>query len=192
MFTASGYPRPSYLLGCRCVFTPARHSILFQQSTQLRHVICKVIGVDCFCLRAEVRCMRSQFTTPMADSAAALKTAPKTAPKNDDGNDARAIAVQAKPAQPIAAYEAGEAAGASAKYREKWAAVLSLPCDLTVELPVPGFKVGDLFRLQAKTILESQWHAGEDVPLRVGGQLIGWGEFEVVGNHLAVRITELR
>jgi len=133
----------------------------------------------------------------MADSAAALKTATKTAPetasKKDDGNDTRATAVQAKPAQPIAAHEAvGEAAGGSSKYREKWAAVLSLPCDLTVELPVPGFKVGDLFRLQAKTILESHWHAGEDVPLRVGRQLIGWGEFEVVGNHLAVRITELR
>ncbi|HEX5433940.1 MAG TPA: FliM/FliN family flagellar motor C-terminal domain-containing protein [Candidatus Angelobacter sp.] len=114
-------------------------------------------------------------------------------PKKNDGNDVHAAAVQAKPAQAIAAHEdAGEAAGGPAKYWEKWAAVLCLPCDLTVELPVPGFKVGDLFRLQAKTVLESHWHAGEDVPLRVGGQLIGWGEFEVVGNHLAVRITELR
>lgn len=128
----------------------------------------------------------------MADSAAAPKAVPRTVAKNDDGNAGRATAIQEKPAQKISTQETGELASGPAKHPEKWAAVLSLPCELTVELPIPGFKVADLFRLQARTILESQWHAGEDVPLRVGGQLIGWGEFEVVNNHLAVRITELR
>ena len=129
----------------------------------------------------------------MADSAAAPKAAPKTVPKNDDGNAVRATAIQEKPAQKVSGHESGgEPDSGPAKHPEKWAAVLPLPCELTVELPIPGFKVADLFRLQTRTILESQWHAGEDVPLRVGGQLIGWGEFEVVNNHLAVRITELR
>jgi flagellar motor switch/type III secretory pathway protein FliN len=30
-----------------------------------------------------------------------------------------------------------------------------------------------------------------DVPLRVNGNVIGWSEFEVVGDTLAVRLTEL-
>jgi flagellar motor switch/type III secretory pathway protein FliN len=75
---------------------------------------------------------------------------------------------------------------------EKWTRVLALPGELTVELPLPGFRVADLVRLRPQMVVDSRWHAGEDVPLRVNGQLVAWGEFEVVSNRLAVRITELR
>jgi flagellar motor switch/type III secretory pathway protein FliN len=72
-----------------------------------------------------------------------------------------------------------------------WAHVLKLPCGLSVDLPLPGFKVGDLLRLQRQSVIDSHWHVGADVPLRLNGELIAHGEFEVVGNRLAVRITEL-
>jgi flagellar motor switch/type III secretory pathway protein FliN len=32
---------------------------------------------------------------------------------------------------------------------------------------------------------------GSDIPLLVNGQLIAWGELEVAGNRLVLRLTEL-
>jgi flagellar motor switch/type III secretory pathway protein FliN len=72
-----------------------------------------------------------------------------------------------------------------------WVHVLDLLCELSIVLPMPGFKLGDLLRLQDKSIVDSHWAIGSDVPVRVNGELIAWSEFEVVGENLAVRITEL-
>jgi len=65
-----------------------------------------------------------------------------------------------------------------------------LPCTLTLELPVVHFAVGDLLSLQKGSIVETACHHTSDVPLRVNQLLVGWTEFEVVGDRLAVRITE--
>ena len=72
-----------------------------------------------------------------------------------------------------------------------WAHVLLLPCRLTVDLRMPGFTVADAVRLRRSAVINSRWRVGDDVPLRLNGELIARGEFEVVGNHLAVRLTEL-
>lgn len=66
-----------------------------------------------------------------------------------------------------------------------------LPCTLSLEIPVSQFTIGDLLRLQKGSIVETAAHYASDVPVRVNGLLIGWTEFEVIGNRLAVRITEL-
>jgi flagellar motor switch/type III secretory pathway protein FliN len=73
----------------------------------------------------------------------------------------------------------------------RWRPVLGLPCELTVELPLPGFMIADLLKLGVGSVIDAHWRVGQDVPLRLNGTLIGWSEFEVVGNHLAVRLTEL-
>ena len=65
-----------------------------------------------------------------------------------------------------------------------------LPCTLTLELPVVHFTIGDLLSLQKGSFVETACHHTSDVPLRVNKMLIGWTEFEVVGDRLAVRITE--
>jgi flagellar motor switch/type III secretory pathway protein FliN len=65
-----------------------------------------------------------------------------------------------------------------------------LPCQLTLEIPVTGFSVGDLLCLKKGSIVETACHYASDVPLRANGLLIGWTEFEVIGVRLAVRITE--
>jgi flagellar motor switch protein FliN/FliY len=62
---------------------------------------------------------------------------------------------------------------------------------MTVEIPMPNFTVGDLVRLTPGRIIASRWTVGQDVPLRINGELIAWSEFEVVQNRLAVRLTEL-
>ena len=73
----------------------------------------------------------------------------------------------------------------------RWRPVLGQPCQLTVELPMPNFRVSDLLQLRVGSVIGTHWHASRDVPLRINGTLIGWSEFEVVGNRLAVRVTEL-
>jgi flagellar motor switch/type III secretory pathway protein FliN len=74
---------------------------------------------------------------------------------------------------------------------DTWAQVLLLPCRLTVDVPLPGFTVADALRLQPSSVINSHWTVGADIPLRLNGELIARGEFEVVGDHLAVRLTEM-
>lgn len=74
---------------------------------------------------------------------------------------------------------------------DPWARVESLPCLLTVEIPVPGFTVADLVHLAPGRIIATRWTVGLDVPLRINGELIAWSEFEIVQKSLAVRLTEL-
>lgn len=66
-----------------------------------------------------------------------------------------------------------------------------LPCTLAVDIPVARFTVADLLSLASGTIVETAYHQSSDLPLRVNGQLVGWTEFEVVGERLAVRLTDL-
>jgi flagellar motor switch/type III secretory pathway protein FliN len=65
-----------------------------------------------------------------------------------------------------------------------------LPFTLTVEVPVAHFTIADLLGLKVGTIVETRCHHTSDLPLRVNQLLIGWTEFEVAGDRLAVRITE--
>ena len=65
-----------------------------------------------------------------------------------------------------------------------------LPFTLSVEIPAVRFTIGDLLGLKAGSIVETGCHQTSDLPLRANGLLIGWTEFEVVGDCLAVRITE--
>jgi len=74
---------------------------------------------------------------------------------------------------------------------DAWAQALKLTCQLTVDMPLPEFKVADILRLKPNSVVNSHWRLGSDVPARVNGKLIAHGEFEVVGNHLALRLTEL-
>ncbi len=66
-----------------------------------------------------------------------------------------------------------------------------LPCTLALDLPVVKFTVRDLLHLTKGSVVETAYHQSSDLPLRVNGQLVGWTEFEVVGDRLAVRLTDL-
>jgi flagellar motor switch/type III secretory pathway protein FliN len=65
-----------------------------------------------------------------------------------------------------------------------------LPFTLSLELPVARFTIGDLLTLSQGSIVETACHHTSDVPLRVNHILIGWTEFEVIGDRIAVRITD--
>ena len=72
-----------------------------------------------------------------------------------------------------------------------WALAKRLRCRLSVDLAVPNFTVRGLLKLDQHTIVETQVAEGTLVPIRVNGQTIARGEFEVIGMRLAVRILEL-
>ncbi|MGA8109917.1 MAG: FliM/FliN family flagellar motor C-terminal domain-containing protein [Acidobacteriaceae bacterium] len=65
-----------------------------------------------------------------------------------------------------------------------------LPCTLTLEIPVVRFTIADLLALAKGSVVETACHHTSDVPLRANRVLIGWTEFEVIGDRLAVRITD--
>jgi flagellar motor switch/type III secretory pathway protein FliN len=65
-----------------------------------------------------------------------------------------------------------------------------LPCNLTLEVPVVRFTIADLLALTKGSVVETACHHTSDVPLRANKVLIGWTEFEVIGDRLAVRITD--
>jgi flagellar motor switch/type III secretory pathway protein FliN len=73
----------------------------------------------------------------------------------------------------------------------RWKPVLELPCELTVDLTLPAFKIADLLQLRPGLVINARWRLGQEVPLCLNGTLLGWIEFEVVGDRLAVRMTEM-
>jgi flagellar motor switch/type III secretory pathway protein FliN len=82
-------------------------------------------------------------------------------------------------------------AGAPETEDVRWRPVLDLPCQLTVDLPLPDFKVADFLALRTGSVIGTNWRVAHDIPLRINGTLIGWAEFEGTGSRLAVRLTEL-
>lgn len=74
---------------------------------------------------------------------------------------------------------------------EIWAEANWLACLVSVDLPVKSFAVRELLRLEPGIVLETKNANSADVPVVVNSQRIGWAEFEVVGQRLGIRITEL-
>ncbi|MGO9271848.1 MAG: FliM/FliN family flagellar motor switch protein [Terriglobia bacterium] len=75
---------------------------------------------------------------------------------------------------------------------DSWAGVRSLPCTLSVSLPMGGITVGDLLRLEVNSIVDSRQGAEAPLPVWVNGVMVASSEFDVAGERLAIRITELR
>ena len=72
-----------------------------------------------------------------------------------------------------------------------WAHVKGLPCRLSVEIRVPHFTVRKLLDMGTGTILDTYHVEGSHVPVLVNGQMVAWGEFDVMDDALAIRLTEL-
>lgn len=102
-----------------------------------------------------------------------------TVPVNTGGHPAGVV-----PAQSIELLEA-------ARSKDPQELLPWLPCSLALDIPVVNFTVAHLLALASGSIVETAFHQSNDLPLRVNGQLVGWTEFEVVGDRLAVRLTDL-
>jgi flagellar motor switch protein FliM len=69
--------------------------------------------------------------------------------------------------------------------------IARLPVMLAVNIPLRGFKVCHLLSLRPGQTIGGTWPVTEDVPLKVGALQICWGEFEVLDQQMALRLTRL-
>ena len=70
-------------------------------------------------------------------------------------------------------------------------AVLRIPIEVDVAVPIRNFRVRNLLALDKGHVIESLWQQGEDLPLGARDAQLAWSEFEVIDQKLAVRITRL-
>ena len=101
------------------------------------------------------------------------------------------MAAAAGQAMSPASGERPQVSGEAGFEEQRWRPVLGLPCQLTVDLQLPNFKVTDFLKLRVGSVIPTEWRITRDVPLRVNGTLIAWGEFEGAGTCLGVRVTGL-
>jgi len=105
--------------------------------------------------------------------------------------DQKLLSETAPSTELVAAATTSNRASETAHDEAHWRQLSWLPCDLTLDLPVARFSVRDLLGLSVGGVVETLYSRGAEIPLRANGQLIGWAEFEPVGCHIGVRITEL-
>jgi flagellar motor switch/type III secretory pathway protein FliN len=86
---------------------------------------------------------------------------------------------------------AGSGTGTVMKHPSPGEMLPWLPCTLALEVAVVGFTVGSLLKLVQGSLVQTSCHQSMDIPLQVNGILMAWTEFEVVGERLAARITDL-
>lgn len=72
-----------------------------------------------------------------------------------------------------------------------WPTLSRLPVTMAAEIPLNRFRVRDLLALAEGQVFESVSPDTEDVPLKVGDVQLGWTEFEVVEQRIALRLTRL-
>jgi flagellar motor switch protein FliN/FliY len=72
-----------------------------------------------------------------------------------------------------------------------WSVVSRLPVTIEAAIFLSRFRVRDLLGLAEGQVFESALPDTEDVPLKVGIVQLGWTEFEVVEQKIAVRLTRL-
>jgi hypothetical protein len=94
-------------------------------------------------------------------------------------------------------HDSGVVAGPKVPWMSKieehpaWPKLCRLDLMLAVQVPLIRFKVQDLLRLAPGQVFESAFSDTEDVPLRLGDMQLGWTEFEVVDQKIALRLTRL-
>ena len=72
-----------------------------------------------------------------------------------------------------------------------WEILSQMRVTLHSQVALSQFRVRDLLALAEGQVFESLSPHTEDVPLKVGRVQLGWGEFEVVEQQIALRLTRL-
>jgi len=72
-----------------------------------------------------------------------------------------------------------------------WHVLARVPQTVTALIPLPEFTIRDLLAMEKGVVIKSNVLTTEMIPIRIGSVRIAWGEFEVVGQALALRIAKL-
>lgn len=86
---------------------------------------------------------------------------------------------------------ATHALAAPPKSINPWPQLSLVSTGVSVQVPVVKLTVRQLFRLDKGSIIVTSQASGANAPLCVGAKVLAWGEFQVVGDNLALRIAEL-
>lgn len=92
---------------------------------------------------------------------------------------------------PSAPDQAGLAGIASLEAHVAWGAISRLPVLLDVSIPVERLRVRDLFSVQPGRIIRTRWNSTADLPLSTGALRLAWGEFDILNDKIALRLTRL-
>jgi flagellar motor switch protein FliN/FliY len=72
-----------------------------------------------------------------------------------------------------------------------WETLAQLRVTMRAGVALDRFRVRDLLAMKEGQVFESLSPATEDVPVRVGQTQLGWSEFEVLEQRMALRLTRL-
>ena len=72
-----------------------------------------------------------------------------------------------------------------------WETLAQLRVTMRAGVTLNHFRVRDLLAMKEGQVFESLSPAADDVPVRVGQTQLGWGEFEVLQQRMALRLTRL-
>lgn len=70
-------------------------------------------------------------------------------------------------------------------------ALRAVPLRLAVTITLQGLRLRDLQALKVGRVFPSAVSAEEDVPVWVGGALLGWAELDSADGRMAIRLTRL-
>jgi len=73
---------------------------------------------------------------------------------------------------------------------EEIAGFADIPVSIEVELDRKVMRVGEILALREGSILRLTRSAGENIDIRVGGALVGFGEIVILEDNMGVRITD--
>jgi flagellar motor switch/type III secretory pathway protein FliN len=74
---------------------------------------------------------------------------------------------------------------------DAWREARHFPCRLSAHIPVHGFTMGDLMRIEVGSIVDSGMAIEADLDVSVNGSQVGCGKLDLTEEKLAVRLTEL-
>lgn len=69
-------------------------------------------------------------------------------------------------------------------------AMADVPLTIDVELDRKTMRVADILSLNAGSVFKMSRSAGENIDIRVGGALLGFGEIVILEDKMGVRITD--
>jgi flagellar motor switch protein FliM len=72
-----------------------------------------------------------------------------------------------------------------------WETLSQMRMTMRAQIPLYHFKVRNLLALKEGQVFESLSPNTDDVPLKFGRMQLGWGEFEVAEQQIALRVTRL-
>ena len=65
-----------------------------------------------------------------------------------------------------------------------------VPIDLEVELGRKTMTISEILQIEPDSVIRIPRSAGENIDIRVGGALLGYGEIVIIEDTVGVRITD--